>query len=137
MFVDVGEIEDFPEGKPKIVQLAGREVGVTRWRGEVFALRNICPHQYGPVCGGYAMPMVVGDVNGVLEVDDDRLVMVCPWHGWEFDARTGAAAWGKSHYKLKTYPAKIEDGRVLVDAGGRAASAKDAETPAGAPAGTT
>src|SRR5690242_1236078 len=104
MFVDVGEIEDFPEGKPKIVQLAGREVGVTRWRGEVFALRNICPHQYGPVCGGYAMPMVVGDVNGVLEVDDDRLVMVCPWHGWEFDARTGAAAWGKSHYKLKTYP---------------------------------
>jgi nitrite reductase/ring-hydroxylating ferredoxin subunit len=131
MYVDVGAAEDFPEGEPRVVQLAGREVGIARWRGEVFALRNICPHQYGPVCGGYAMPMLLGDVNGVLEVDDDKLVIVCPWHGWEFDARTGRAAWGQSAYRLKTFPAKIETGRVLVDAGAPPAT-RAAEPVAGA-----
>jgi len=131
MFVDVGAAEEFAEGRPRVIQLAGREIGVTLWQGEVFALRNICPHQYGPVCGGYAMPMLLGDADGVLEVDDDRLVIVCPWHGWEFDARTGRAAWGPSAYRLKTFPARIEDGRVLVDAGPAQPAAKTAEAVAG------
>ena len=117
MFVDVGAAEEFLEGKARIVTVEGRSIGVIRWRDEVYALRNICPHEYAPVCAGYTMPKILGDHDGQLRVDDDTLVVVCPWHGWEFEARTGRAAWGKSNYKLKTYPTKIEDGRVLVDPG--------------------
>jgi nitrite reductase/ring-hydroxylating ferredoxin subunit len=119
MFVDVGAGSDFEEGVPKLLSVEGREIGVVKWRGEVFALRNICPHEYGPVCAGYAMPMLIGEADGTMDVDDDRLVIVCPWHGWEFTARDGRAAWGKSNFKLKTYPAQVENGRVLVDLGVR------------------
>jgi nitrite reductase/ring-hydroxylating ferredoxin subunit len=117
MFVDVGALGDFEEGVPKPMSVEGREIGIVRWRGEAFALRNICPHEYGPVCAGYAMPMIVGDTDGVIDIDEDHLVVVCPWHGWEFNARDGRAAWGKSSYKLKTYPTKIEADRILVDIG--------------------
>lgn len=117
MFVDVGAVEEFVEGRPRVVQLSGREVGVLAWRGEVFAVRNICPHQYGPVCRGSAMPLIVSDQEGVMDLDENTPVIICPWHGWEFEARTGRAAWGESPYKLKTYPVKIEAGRVLVDPG--------------------
>jgi nitrite reductase/ring-hydroxylating ferredoxin subunit len=115
MYVDVGASQDFPEASVRIVTAAGREIGVVRWHGEMLALNNVCPHQYAPVCRGTAMPMIVGDEAGAIDVDDETLVIVCPWHGWEFDARTGRAAWGSSRFKLKTYDATEQDGRVLVD----------------------
>jgi nitrite reductase (NADH) small subunit len=117
MFVDVGSESDFEEGIAKTLNAEGRDIGVVRWRGEVFALRNICPHEYGPVCSGYAMPMLIGEPDGVIDIDEDRLVIVCPWHGWEFNAKDGLSAWGKSNFKLKTYPTEVRDGRVLVDVG--------------------
>jgi nitrite reductase/ring-hydroxylating ferredoxin subunit len=118
-FVDVGAATDFPEGQPRVISVDGRQVGVVLWRSEVFALRNVCPHEYGPVCSGIALPLIVGDGTGEMAVDEDRLVIVCPWHGWEFDVRTGRAAWAaEASYKLKTYPAKLEAGRIMVDTGG-------------------
>jgi nitrite reductase/ring-hydroxylating ferredoxin subunit len=117
VFVDIGECGEFEEGVARVVTVNGRQIGVIRWRDEVYALRNICPHEYAPVCKGYAMPMIVGDHDGMVDVDDDRLVIVCPWHGWEFDARSGRAAWGRSNYKLKTYPAKVDGDRVVIDVG--------------------
>jgi nitrite reductase/ring-hydroxylating ferredoxin subunit len=65
------------------------------------------------------MPLLLGDADeGAIEVQEDRLVVVCPWHGWEFDARTGRMAWGESSkYSLRTYSATVRDGRVLVDPG--------------------
>lgn len=133
-YVDVGSVEDFGEGRPRIVEVGGREIGVVRWREELFALRNICPHQYGPMCRGHTMPLLTGDADeGTIAADEDRPVVVCPWHGWEFDARTGRAAWGPSTYRIKTYPVVVEDGRVLVDAGraprGKGAGASDAKAP--------
>lgn len=130
MFTDVGGDEEFEEGIARVVVVEGRQVGVIRWRDEVYALRNICPHEYAPVCNGHAMPLITGDHTGEIDFDEDRLVVVCPWHGWEFEARTGLAAWGRSTYRLKTYPAKIEDGRVLVDVG-RAAGRRSTEQAAG------
>ena len=124
-FVDVAALADLTEGKPRILSVAGREIGLIRWRDEVFAVRNICPHQLGPVCGGYAMPLLTGAVDGSIEVEDDRPVVVCPWHNWEFDVRTGRAAWADAPYRLKTYPVRVEGGRVLVDPG--KAATKEAE----------
>lgn len=115
-FVDIGAEGDFEEGRARVVSVEGREIGVVRWRGEVFALRNVCPHEFGPVCAGFTLPLLHGDQAGTLEVDEDQLVIVCPWHGWEFDARTGRAVWwAESNYRLRSYPAKIESGRILVD----------------------
>jgi nitrite reductase (NADH) small subunit len=57
--------------------------------------------------------VVPGDVEDV-RVDDERPVIVCPWHRWEFEVRTGRAVTGPE--RLKMYPVHVRDGRVLVDA---------------------
>lgn len=116
------DVEELAEGVPHIVTVEDREVGVILWRDDVFAVRNICPHQFAPICRGYTMPMIVSDDCGMVAVDDDRPVLLCPWHSWEFDVRTGDVVVGESNYRLKTYPAMIENGLVLVDLGMSTAS---------------
>jgi nitrite reductase (NADH) small subunit len=123
ILVDVGSIDDFVEAVPRVVAVDGREIGIVVWQREVFALRNICPHQLGPICGGYVMRKIVSDASHAVDVQNDNPVVICPWHGWEFEVRTGRAAWGDPSYKLRTYPAAVVDGRVLVDASPRRAEA--------------
>src|SRR5579872_3559501 len=117
MVVDVGAADDFVEGEPGIVEAGGRKIGIIRWRDEFFALRNVCPHQLGPLCKGHVMPKIVACHSevGALGVDDDTLIVACPWHGWEFDVRTGRAAWGDVPARVRVYPVEVKDGRVCVD----------------------
>ena len=48
----VATLEELPAGTRKIVEIAGRSIGVFNIGGEFFALRNRCPHQGGPLCEG-------------------------------------------------------------------------------------
>jgi 3-phenylpropionate/trans-cinnamate dioxygenase ferredoxin subunit len=128
VFVDVVGFDELVDRRPRLVTVEGRELGLIRWGEDVYALRNICPHQFGPVCRGHVMPLITGELDGSLAADADRPVVVCPWHGWEFDIATGRSAWGDTpyRYKLKTYPVRIEDGRVLVRVDARAAAREEA-----------
>jgi nitrite reductase/ring-hydroxylating ferredoxin subunit len=100
---------------------AGRlELGIVRWDGDqVFALRNVCPHAGGPVCEGRLGPRIVGHGADPLRLDvDERCpTLTCAWHGWEFDARDGRALAPGSRLRVRTYPAQVQDGTVLVDLG--------------------
>jgi nitrite reductase (NADH) small subunit len=115
---DVGALDDFEERRPAVVEVDGREVGILRWNGDVFAVRNICPHMLAPVCRGTALALITtSDPRGAPEVDMTKPVIVCPWHGWEFDAATGRAVCQGVNYKVRTYPTEVEAGRVKVMAG--------------------
>jgi nitrite reductase (NADH) small subunit len=127
--IDVGSVEDFVTGQIRIVRAADRELGIARWAGEWYAIRNVCPHRGAPVCVSGINPAlsegVPGDVDD-FSVDHERPVIVCPWHRWEFEVRTGQAVTGPE--RLQMYPVHVRDGRVLVEAetrrstrGGRAA----------------
>jgi nitrite reductase (NADH) small subunit len=118
MFTDIGPREEFAEGSTTIVALADREIGVIRWRGELFAVRNLCPHQLGPVCRGHVMPLIVAGEGVRMDVDADEWVVVCPWHGWEFSGRTGQAIAAGTSGRLRTYPVKEADGRVFINVNG-------------------
>ena len=48
----VATVGEIPPGGRKIVEAAGRSIGVFNVGGEYFALRNRCPHQGGPLCEG-------------------------------------------------------------------------------------
>jgi nitrite reductase (NADH) small subunit len=111
--VDVGAVEDFPEGKMRLVSVNGQEIGVLRWQGDLYAYRNVCPHQSGPLCEGSVGPRIVAASPGVPELDLEHAVIACPWHRCEFDIRTGISAWDSS-YRVKTYPVVVQDDRVLV-----------------------
>jgi nitrite reductase (NADH) small subunit len=117
--IDVGAVEEFADRGIRVVDAGGREVGIVRWGDEVFALANLCTHQRGPLCRGALSARLAASAPGTMELDEETPVLACPWHGWEFDVRTGRALWDE-RYAVRTYRAAVEDGRVLVDVGRRA-----------------
>ncbi len=115
---DVGAVEDFLERSVRVVRIGDLEVGLIRWRGRFFALRNVCAHEWGPVCEGQLRPLSSGPVPGCMELDESRAVIECPWHGWEYDVDSGRALYDPG-IALRRYPVVVEGGRVLVDIGRR------------------
>ena len=114
--VDVGPLDSFADRMATLVTVGDKEIGVIRWEGEVFAVRNICPHMFGPVCSGTVIPRLMGPAVGVAETDPAAGVMVCPWHRWEYDLRTGVGL-RDARYRLKKYRVWEQDGHVLIDVG--------------------
>jgi nitrite reductase (NADH) small subunit len=114
--IDVGAIDDFPERAMRIVSAGRQQLGILRWPdGRVFALRNHCPHQGGPVCeGAVALTLSPWDRRQAVGVERDRPVIICGWHHWEFDVASGRAL-SDSRLRVRTYPVRVEEGRVLVE----------------------
>lgn len=111
--IDVGAVTDFQERTVTIVNAGAREVGIVRWNGDVYAISNVCTHQRGPLCRGTLGGLLTGASPGDFQLDEDTPVLACPWHGWEFNVRTGRALWDE-RYAVRTYETRVEDGRLLV-----------------------
>jgi nitrite reductase (NADH) small subunit len=111
-WVDVGSAADLERDGRLVTRVNGREVGVVAEPdGTPRGIRNRCPHHGGPLCLGRVDERVAGG-PGVYELSGRR-VLRCPWHGWEFDLETGACLDDPS-LRAAVYPARLEDGRVLV-----------------------
>jgi len=113
--VDVGAESDFEEGRSRLVVVDGREIGIVRWRGRIFAIRNHCPDQGGPLCAGPVRSLLEAGPAGdhvTLSLDEGRPVIACPWHHYEFDLHTGHELRGAR--RAITYLVEREDGRVYV-----------------------
>ena len=67
---------------------------------------------YAPVCEGYAMPLLTSTAGG-LEADEERCVLVCPWHGWEFDLRTGLSVTDPRR-RLRRFQVEEREGALYV-----------------------
>jgi nitrite reductase/ring-hydroxylating ferredoxin subunit len=114
-FLDVGALHDFPDSRPVLVMLGRREVVVVRWRDDVFAFNNDCPHQGGPLCKARVIPLLTSGQNGELVLDHEKPLIACAWHGWEFDLKDGQAMWDPT-YRLRTYAVRVsDDSRVLLN----------------------
>jgi nitrite reductase/ring-hydroxylating ferredoxin subunit len=112
--IDIGDLDDFPLGAFRLVKIGPREIGILRTGHDVFAIRNRCPHQSGPVCRGSVSARLDGPQVGQIVADENRAVVACPWHGWEFDIRSGHSL-TDPHLRLKTYPVNITPGnRILL-----------------------
>lgn len=85
----VARVDEVPEGERLIVEVAGREIGIFNVDGELFALRNRCPHLGGPLCEGPVLGLVYSSEPGDVRFDASKKLITCPWHGWEFDVKTG------------------------------------------------
>jgi nitrite reductase/ring-hydroxylating ferredoxin subunit len=102
----VAKSTEMKDGDRKIVTAGQREIGVFHKDGAYFAYSNICLHQGGPACEGLM-------INNVVDiVTPDRLYhgqtfgedvhFVCPWHGWEYDIKTGECI-GDRKQKLRKF----------------------------------
>jgi 3-phenylpropionate/trans-cinnamate dioxygenase ferredoxin subunit len=111
-WVDVGPVGELDRAGRLIARVGGREIGVLTGRdGRLTAVRNRCPHHGAPLCRG-TLGERVGGSPGRWE-PTGRLVVRCPWHGWEFDAATGVCV-DEPALRVAVYEARVEDGRVLV-----------------------
>ena len=98
-FVKIGTRADLPpEGEAKEVEVGGRTVCLANLNGTVSAIDNVCLHRGGPLG------------QGVIEGDK----LVCPWHGWQYDPKTGQAVHNPAA-KVTVYPLKFEGDDVYVE----------------------
>jgi nitrite reductase (NADH) small subunit len=96
-FVKAARASDLEEGIGKIVWVGGIRVALFRCEGEVYAIKNQCPHMGGDLGEGYLSGEIVH----------------CPWHGWRFNVKTGKAP-DTEVVAVRTYEVRIDGDDVLV-----------------------
>ena len=111
----IGTVDEIPPGTHKIVEVAGRSIGVYNINGDYFALRNTCPHQGGPLCEGRVTGFIMARVPGEYSYTRRGEIVRCPWHGWEFDIKTGQSWFDPVQTRVRAYPVSVE--RVAQGAG--------------------
>ncbi len=128
----VGTVDEIPPGERKIVDIAGRSIGVFNVGGEFYALRNTCPHQGGPLCQGRLTGFIMARVPGEYSYTRRGEILRCPWHGWEFDVKTGQSWFDPVQTRVRAYPVTVETVETVEagdsDAGEGAAGAEPALT---------
>jgi nitrite reductase/ring-hydroxylating ferredoxin subunit len=110
----VGSVDEIPPGGRKIVRVAGRSIGIFNVDGELFALRNRCPHQGAALCEGKLWGVLKAETPGQFEYDSKREILTCPWHGWEFQLRTGQSWCDPRRLRVRRYDVSVEEGKALV-----------------------
>lgn len=99
-WIDIGALEDIPRRGARVLRTAQGCVAVFRTADDrVFALDDRCPHRGGPLSEG----IVHGDA------------VTCPLHGLVIGLADGLARDAEGG-RVGTYPARIEGGRILIDA---------------------
>ncbi len=96
--VEIGELDDFPEGKIHGVDVEDRQFVVVNLGGELHALDGICTHAYAELRTGF----LLGDA------------IRCPLHLSAFDVESGEVLGPPAEDPLKKYSLEIEDGRVFI-----------------------
>ena len=98
-WVKIGAASEMPaEGMAKEFEALGRPLCVARIHGQLAALHNECPH--------HGAPLSEGTIEGGR--------VVCPWHGWSFDPRTGAEL-SNPLGGTTVYPLRVEGDDVLCE----------------------
>lgn len=108
------EVADVPPGERVIKEIRGREIAVFNMDGEYHALANYCIHQAGPLCEGNTPYRLEADETGGLSVDKSGRNVACPWHGWEFDIKSGHNLARPDDYRVPTYDIVVEDDELYV-----------------------
>jgi nitrite reductase/ring-hydroxylating ferredoxin subunit len=132
----IATVNDFPVGTRKLVDIRGRPIVVFNINGEFFALANRCPHQGGRLSEGRLVGLIESSEPGCYSYSRRGEIIRCPWHGWEFDVRTGkswcepdrvrarqfsvsvapGATLVEGPYVAETFPVRIEDDYVVLEA---------------------
>lgn len=111
----VAALRDLPPGSRTRVIVKGRPIAVFNIGGELFGLLDRCPHQGGSLCEGRLIGLVESTGPGEYSYSREGEILRCPWHGWEFDVRTGLSRCEPGRIRTKAYEVAVEPGSELID----------------------
>ncbi|GHO44466.1 Rieske (2Fe-2S) protein [Ktedonospora formicarum] len=97
-YYKAAEVSDVREGELHPVEVDGEPVCLAKIDNQIFAFTDNCTHISGP--------LNEGDFEGCM--------VTCPWHGAQFDVRTGKVLRGPARQDLHTYPVKIEGESIFI-----------------------
>ena len=110
----VATVGEVAPGTSKLVSVKGREIGVFNIKGEYFALANTCPHEGAALCKGKLVGLAESDEPGKYRLTRQGELLKCPWHGWEFDVRTGQSWCDPENTYVRQYAVSVEGGEQLL-----------------------
>ena len=96
-FIKVASSSEVLPNQGKVVDVGGQQIAIFNLNGDFSAINNVCPHRGGPLGEGNLAGSVV----------------TCPWHGWQFDVKTGANPVNPAAC-VKTFPCKVEGNDLWV-----------------------
>ncbi len=96
-FVRVTGTGDVASGSGIVAEVNDKSIAIFNVDGTYYAIDNTCVHRGGPLG------------EGELEGD----TVTCPWHGWQYNVKTGACINNPSA-TLKSYEVKVEGTDVKV-----------------------
>ena len=98
-FQRVASTSDIPPGEMMIFEVNDQEIVVANLNGDFVAFNNSCTHRGGPLGEGLLLP---GDV------------VECPFHGGQFNVRTGEVVASPPDEPIATYPVQVEGDEISV-----------------------
>jgi nitrite reductase/ring-hydroxylating ferredoxin subunit len=110
----VATVSEIPPGQRKLVTVRGRSIAVFNLDGEFYGLFNRCPHQGGPMCEGILTGLIQSSEPGRYDYSRPGEIIRCPWHGWEFDVKTGQSFCDPSKISVRNYPMEVVPGTAVV-----------------------
>jgi len=111
----VAALADFLPGTRRLVAAGPRAIVVFNLGGEFFALNNRCPHRGGSLHKGIQTGLVQSKEPGEYCYSRRGEMVKCPWHGWEFDIRTGQSWCEPTKMRIRQYPVAVTPGSELVE----------------------
>src|SRR5436190_18911574 len=91
--------DDIPPGTCHSGYVDGRAVAIFNVDGQFYATQSNCTHAGGPLCQG----SLAGEV------------VTCPWHGSQFNVRTGEVVMDAATQPIATYQVQAKGGVLVID----------------------
>src|SRR5262245_54887887 len=98
-FVKVATVQEVPPGQCKAFDASGKQAALFNVDGKFYAIENVCPHR--------GAPLHEGECEGT--------VLICPWHGAQFDLTTGAHLSPPARQGVQAFPVQVVGDEVQVD----------------------
>ncbi len=96
--IKVTSLSAVPPGNVRPAELRDESYAVCNVDGEIHVLDGVCPHAGGP--------LGQGALHGTT--------LVCPWHAWEYDCRTGVCDFNEA-VRVAKFPATVQGDDILID----------------------
>lgn len=97
--VEVAKANELEPGQGKLVEVDGKEIALFNCDGIYYAIDNECTHVGGPLCEG--------------ELEGERVT--CPWHGAEFNIKTGEVLALPAEESVKCYKVKVDGDSIKIE----------------------